>query len=217
MNLQEMYQHRFSPDENFRKKMWETLCQHYFQGYVSDRDVILEIGAGYCEFINNIRGKRKIAVDINPDIQHYANDDVEAIISRSTNISTIENSSIDIVFISNFFEHLERKDIQDTIREAYRILRSEGKLIILQPNIRFTYRDYWMFFDHITPIDDRALIEALEINHFKVIKIITRFLPFTTKSHFPRSITLIRLYLALKFIWPLFGKQSLLVVTKPAN
>lgn len=32
-----------------------------------------------------------------------------------------------------------------------------GRLLILQPNVRYCGRDYWQFFDHITPVDDRAV------------------------------------------------------------
>lgn len=215
MDLQGLYQRRFTPDIDFRNKMWGVLCEKYFQRYISTNDVILEIGAGYCEFINNIHGKIKIAVDINPDIKKFANNSVKVILSQSDHIDGIANDSIDIVFISNFLEHLERKAILGTIQEAYRILRTDGKIIILQPNIRYTYRDYWMFFDHITPIDDRALVEILEINQFKIIEKVIKFLPFTTKSNFPRSIFLIRLYLTMRIVWPLFGKQSLIIAAKP--
>ena len=217
MDVQGIYRRRFVPDLEFRKKMWEVLCTEFFQHYVSEDDVILEIGAGYCEFINNIRGKRKIAVDINPDVTLYADSKVEVIICLSDRIEAVEAGTIDSVFISNFFEHIDRKAIVDTLQEAHRILKRGGLLLILQPNIRFLQRDYWMFFDHITPIDDRALVEVLEVNDFSVVKTITKFLPYTTKSRFPKSVFLVRLYLALKIVWPLFGKQSLIIAATPAR
>ena len=39
---------------------------------------------------------------------------------------------------------------------------------MLQPNIRYCARDYWMYFDHITPVDDRALAEAFNATGFHV-------------------------------------------------
>ena len=44
--------------------------------------------------------------------------------------------------------------------------------MVLQPNIRFCAKDYWMFFDHVTPIDDRAFVEGLEINGFEILEVI---------------------------------------------
>ena len=87
-------------------------------------------------------------------------------------------------------------------------------MIILQPNIRYCYKDYWMFFDHITPLDDRALVEILELTKFKMINVIPQFLPYSTKSALPKSLFLIRLYLKLPILWRLFGKQALIICEK---
>jgi len=194
--------------------MWKILCKDFFQQYISEKDIVLEIGAGYCEFINNIRCGKKFAVDINPDINNYASNDVEVILSKSDNIDSIDTESIDVIFISNLFEHLERHVIVDTVQEIFRILKHGGKLVILQPNIRFAYRDYWMFFDHITPIDDRALVELFKTKNFRITKIITKFLPFTTKGRLPKAMILIRIYLTMKFLWLIFGRQSLIIAEK---
>jgi len=117
---------------------------------------VLEIGAGYCELINNIKAKKKIALDLNPDIKKFAGDDVEVIVASSTDMKEIRSEEIDVVIANNFFEHLSKEDIVRTIREINRVLKRGGKFIILQPNIRFCFKDYWMFFDHITPLDDRS-------------------------------------------------------------
>jgi SAM-dependent methyltransferase len=211
IDLQKTYHRRFEPDLAFRQKMWQILCREYFQRYVPPASQVLEIGAGYCEFINNIQAAEKFAVDLNPDTPKYADAQVRVILSNTIDLSSIPDGSIDIAFASNFFEHLERADIVATIREIRRVLKLGGKFIILQPNIRFSYRDYWMFFDHITPIDDRGLAEALEVNGFLVTKSIARFLPYSTKSSLPKSIFLLRMYLHLPLVWKVIGKQSLII------
>ena len=216
IDLQKTYHRRFEPDLAFRQKMWQTLCREYFQQYIPLASRVMEIGAGYCEFINNIQAAEKLAVDLNPDTIRYATPQVRVILSNTTDLSSIPDQYIDIAFASNFFEHLERADIVSTIRETRRVLRPGGKFIILQPNIRFSYRDYWMFFDHITPIDDRGLAEALEVNGFTVVKTIARFLPYTTKSRLPKSIFLLKMYLRLPLVWKFIGKQSLLIA-QPAS
>jgi hypothetical protein len=87
--------------------------------------------------------------------------------------------------------------------------------MVLQPNIRFCARDYWMFFDHVTPIDDRAFVEGLEIQGFEILEVIERFLPYTTKSRLPKTLFLIKLYLRLRPAWHLLGKQSFILCRKP--
>ena len=131
------------------------LCKDYFQRFVPAGSTVLEIGAGYCEFINSISPGKKIAVDINPETLNKARNDVEVIIAKSTDLASINQESIDVIFVSNFFEHLCRDDIVETLKECFRVLKEGGRILILQPNIRFVQRDYWMFFDHVTPVDDR--------------------------------------------------------------
>ena len=214
MDVSRIYQRRFGPDVAFRDRMWEVLCRDFFQRYVPSEATVLEIGAGYCEFINQIHATSKVALDINPDTEQHADRDVRVIIGRSTHMKDLRDSSVDVAFASNFFEHLTRDDILSTIGETRRVLRVGGRFMILQPNIRFCGRDYWMFFDHVTPIDDRAMVEALRINGFRMVRVIPRFLPFTTKSRLPKSAFLLRMYLRLSPAWRLFGQQSFLLAEK---
>lgn len=209
-----IYNHRFSGEVDNRKNMWKILCRCFFQQYISEGSCLVELGAGYCEFINEINAGRKIAVDINPNTGHMANDDVEVINTSCTDISQITDSSVDIVFTSNFFEHIPHSDIIAVIKETARILKVGGKFLVLQPSIRFCGKDYWMFFDHITAVDDRALVEILESYGFIVNKWIPKFLPFTTKSRLPVNGFFIKLYLKIPFLWKLFGSQSFVCVEK---
>lgn len=213
-DLEAIYERRFSPDLIFRKKMWEILYQGFFYKFIPVDSTVLELAAGYCEFINSIQAGQKIAVDLNPSTRVYANPDVQVIINSSTDLSDVGTASQDIVFTSNFLEHLTREAIVETFQEVRRVLKPGGQFLILQPNIRFCARDYWMFFDHITPIDDRSLSEALETNGFKVVKNIARFLPYTTKSRLPNSLFLVKAYLRLPLAWRIFGQQSFVVAEK---
>ena len=188
--------------------MWHVFCVDFFQRYVPADAVILDVGAGYCEFINNIKGKRKIAIDLNSELKKYADNDVEQVTGDFTEMKGILDNSCDVVFVSSFFEHLTKDDILKVLNQIHRVLKNNGKLLILQPNIRLCYKDYWNFFDHITPLDDRSLSEALEISDFKIVECRVRFLPYTIKSRFPRFVFLIRIYLKIPILQFIFGKQT---------
>ncbi len=216
MESKRIYHRRFEPDREFRSAMWRILCREFFQKLVRREGSLLEIGAGYCEFINNIEATSKTALDSNPDMKKYAALDVRAIVGDVSALSKLKSGSMDVVFTSNFFEHLDRPKILTVVRETYRILKPGGAFIILQPNIRFCARDYWMFFDHVTPIDDRAVAEVLEIHGFTIRRLIERFLPYTTKSRFPRILGLLKAYLHFPPVWRFFGQQSLIVAGKDA-
>jgi ubiquinone/menaquinone biosynthesis C-methylase UbiE len=211
MGLEAIYQRRFGADLAFRQQLWQVLCADFFQRHVPAESTVMEVGAGYCEFINNIKADRKIAVDLNPDTQRHAGPGVQVIAASSTDLSAVPAASVDIAFASNFFEHLERGDIVRTMREVARVLRPGGRFLVLQPNYRYCYRDYWMFFDHVTPLDHHSLAEALETSGFRVVQSIARFLPYTTKSNLPKSRALVKAYLRLPVVWRLFGQQAFVV------
>ncbi|MFA7685205.1 MAG: class I SAM-dependent methyltransferase [Candidatus Gracilibacteria bacterium] len=213
-NLEQIYKRRFGKDVEFRKKMWKILCNNFFQKYIPKNAVVLDVATGYCEFINNIKAGEKITLDINPDIKKFANPDVKCLESSSTEMKGVKDNSVDVVFTSNFFEHLSKKNIVKTIKEMYRVLKQDGQLLILQPNIRYCYKDFWMFFDHITPLDDRSLTEVLEINNFEVLECKPKFLPYTTKSKIPKLLFLLKIYLKITLIQKIIGKQAFIRAKK---
>ncbi len=216
VDVQSIYERRFADSLSFRRQMWDVLCRDFFQRHVPADATVVEIGAGYCEFINNIRAGRKIAVDLNPDTRRHADPGVEVVLSSTSRIEGLGDATADIVFASNFLEHLTREDILATLREVRRLLRPGGRFLILQPNIRYCKEDYWQFFDHITPLCERSLTEALETTGFDVPYVLGRFLPFTTQGLLPKSITLLKLYLKLRPAWRIFGQQSFFVATPRA-
>jgi ubiquinone/menaquinone biosynthesis C-methylase UbiE len=212
--LKALYAERFAGDLEFRRAMWRELCTGFFDRYVSPDDTVLDLAAGACEFINAVRARTRIAVDINPAVRDMASAGVTALVSPADDLADVADGSVDVVFASNFFEHIDRPTILAVMTEAHRVLRPGGRFLVLQPNIRFCARDYWMFFDHVTPVDDRALAEAFTLTGFEVTHVVPRFLPFTTKSRLPRSARLVRAYLAFPLAWRVFGKQSFLVAER---
>ena len=61
-----MYRRRFAGIEQRRADVWQTLARHYFHRWVKPTDTVVDVGAGYCEFINSISAAHKYALDSNP-------------------------------------------------------------------------------------------------------------------------------------------------------
>ena len=109
--LKKVYQNRFKGELENKNRIWKILCQNYFQKFIdSENDTVLDIAAGYGEFLNNIKAKKKLAIELNEEIKEYVKNDVEIIISDCKNISLLQSNSIDKIFISNFLEHLNNTD-----------------------------------------------------------------------------------------------------------
>jgi ubiquinone/menaquinone biosynthesis C-methylase UbiE len=218
--LARMYRLRF-PEEEFsmREKLWKVLVDDFLQKYINDDDCVLDVGGGLCSFINNVRCRNKYVVDLNPDLKKYAHENVIAIQESADNISTISDESMDVVFVSNFLEHLkDREELERVILEISRILRKEGKLLIIQPNIKYAFKEYWDFPDHYIPISDKSLSELLTMHDFQIKSCYPRFLPWSPKSSkLSRFIFLLKIYLRVPILWRLFGKQLFLEAQKPSN
>jgi SAM-dependent methyltransferase len=216
MTVDSLYQIRFNCERHLQNKdrIWKVLCQAFFQQFIKPTDVVVDIGAGYCEFINNISAGRKIAIDLNRDTTTFAAAGVEVINEPYHSISALPPESVDVFFISNFLEHLDSKDqVLALLKECKRPLRRGGKILILQPNIRLIGGAYWDFIDHKIPLTEKSLTEAAELSGLKVELLIPRFLPYTTKNRFPQNPWLVRLYLLLKPAWFIFGKQSFIILS----
>ncbi len=215
--LSHLYNSRFSMEDRQRKSLiWQVLCADFFQRYIKPTDTVLDIGAGYCEFINNIVCGVKIALDLNEETRSYANPDVRVVQSPSNAMEGIDDSSVDVAFASNFFEHMPTKHVfLETLREIVRVLRPGGRLLILQPNIRFLNGEYWDFLDHHIPLTDRTLVEAILSVGMRPMEVRPRFLPYTTKSLIPQHPWLVKIYLLVPLAHLILGKQAWVVAMKP--
>lgn len=211
-----LYDQRFNPEERRAKaQVWQVLCRDFFQRYVAPDDAVLDLGAGFCEFINHIRCGAKFAVDSDPQVLDHAAVGVTVRQGRADDLSWLEAASLDVVFASNFFEHMTHKDaVLATLREAHRVLRPGGRVLILQPNIRYAYKEYWDFFDHHLPFSHKSMVEALEVCGFDARVVRPRFLPFTTKGLLPPWPILVQIYLRVPPLQWLLGKQMFIVADK---
>ena len=123
--------------------------------------------------------------------------------------------SVNVVFTSNFFEHLPDKGALKTVLfEVHRCLKQGGRLMVLGPNIKFVQGAYWDFWDHFLCLTELSLGEALENNGYRVVQCVDRFLPYTTINGPEYPMALVSAYLRLPMVWKIFGKQFFIVAQK---
>lgn len=199
---------RFKPDPR-REVLWSALWDMYFSKHIGIDDAVLELGAGYCHFINQVRSRRRIAVDRWEGVTRFAGDGVETRVCDVTDLGWLTDATLDFVFASNLFEHLTHAQFADVLRHLRRALKPTGRLCILQPNFRYCSSRYFDDFTHVTVYSHVSLTDFLEANGFAVVECRPRFLPLTVQSSLPVWPALIRFYLRLPFK-PL-GAQMLVV------
>src|SRR3954467_8326043 len=122
--LAAIYHTRFDQQVEYRKRGWSTLCRVFFQQLVSPKAEVLDLSCGYGEFINHIRCRRKWAMDLNPTARQHLAPDVTFLEQDCSAEWQLPDNSLDVVFTSNFFEHLPDKPaLAQTLRQAKRCLR----------------------------------------------------------------------------------------------
>jgi len=215
--LQSIYEQRFDVDNQaYRQRLWATLIDAFFQDWVRPDAAVLDLGCGYGEFINQVQCGEKFAMDLNPQSAECLAPDVRLLAQDCSQPWALSDNSLDVVFTSNFFEHLPDKlALRRTIREAARCLRPGGRLIALGPNIKLVNGSYWDFWDHFLSLTELSLAEAMSNNGFEVRERIAAFLPYTTINAPRYPMAFVRLYLKLRPAWRLFGQQFLVVGEKP--
>ena len=214
-DLERQYQRRFAALDSYRDSVWQVLVRDFFQHYVDPSAAVLDLGSGWGEFIRHIHAHRRIAMDLNSDMPSHVGPRVETLLQDCSQPWQISDSSLDVVFTSNFLEHLPDKDaLRRTLGEALRCLKNGGRIICLGPNIRFLHGAYWDFCDHFLPLTDRSMIEVLTLTGFAIERVEPRFLPYSMSQGFTPPIGFVTLYIRLPFLWRILGKQFLLVARK---
>jgi SAM-dependent methyltransferase len=200
-----------------RIEIWQVLTKHFFARHFPADARVLDLGAGYCEFINQVAAREKVAIDQNPRMSEFAGPGVRCVISDiESALKTLGDGSLDRIMASNIFEHLPDRDyLFRCLAEALRVLSPGGKIIVMQPNIAAVRERFYDFCDHLLPLTEKGMAEALRTSGFQIETMVARFLPYTTKSRYPKWKFLVRLYLRVPLAHRFMGGQMLIIARKP--
>ena len=179
--------------------LWKTLCTSVLDDLVPEDGVAVELGAARCDLINNLRAGRRVAVDIWAGVTEHVASGVEAYVGPAADLGFLQDGSVDAVFASNLVEHLEVEQAEVMVREVRRVLKEEGRLILIQPNFRISPERYFDDYTHRSIWTDVSLADFLRSEGYTVDRVQARFLPLTVKSRLPIHPSLIKLYLASPF------------------
>jgi SAM-dependent methyltransferase len=199
-------------EDPHRDKVWRHICAYLRRWIAADAEV-LELGAGRCDFANNVTARRVVAMDIDKTVEASAVSGVTTVVGDCTDLGGFDDASFDVVFASNLLEHLERRAASDLLAEAQRVLRPAGRLILVQPNFRLNPGGYFDDFTHVAIYTDRSLQDYLASEGWAVEHVEARFLPLTMKSRASGLTFLVPLYLRSP-LRPLAGQM--LVVARPS-
>ena len=171
-------------------------------------DCVLDLGAGYGNFINSVVARRRIAVDAWDGFPAHLAPGIEHNVGSVTDLEFLEDSAVDFAFASNLFEHLTKDDFSTVLAALRGKLSASGTLTIVQPNYRYAYREYFDDFDHQSIYSHVSMADYLVANGYEVFVVEPRFMPLSVKGRLPVKPLLIRAWLASP-VKPM-GKQMLI-------
>ncbi len=213
--LKDIYERRFIPTRERRKDVWSVLVREIFQPLISPDAVVLDLGCGYGEFINQIRAGRKLAMDLNPDSAAHLSTGVEFLRQDCSQPWAVEPGSLDWIVTSNFFEHLPDKScLEDTLVQAHRALKLGGRIWCMGPNINALPGKYWDFWDHHLALSNHSMVEVLALKGFVIESCVPRFMPYTMIGGPNFPLWVVRFYLHCPWAWIFFGRQFLIRARK---
>lgn len=199
-----------------RDRVWQAVARHLERHYIPQNASVLELGAGYCPFINQVRSTEKYAVDQSDIVKKHAATGVRTFVQSCTNLSNLPSAHFDVVFASNLLEHLTLAESAETLRQARNRLKSGGRLILLQPNFAYAYRQYFDDVSHKQIFTHVSLSDFVKINGFSIHAIKPKFLPLSMRGgRVPTQPWMVTFYLNSPF--KPFAGQMLLVAERQSS
>ena len=196
-----------------RPIVWRAVARH-LASYVPPDAAVLEIGAGYCDWINNVHASRRVAVDIWPDLPTCAASGVQAVVlDVSSGLRMLGSSTFDVVLASNVLEHFSPTEVPAVVENVASVLKPGGRFVIVQPNFRYAWRRYFDDYTHRSIFTHVSLPALLRAHGFRVLDVRPKFLPYSMQgARVPITESLVTAYLRSPFK-PLAG-QMLVVAAR---
>jgi len=213
IDYERLYQYRFRDvEQTGRLAVWSEIAR-YVHARMGAPDRMLDPAAGRGEFIRSVPAGERWAVDMVQPADLEA-DGVKMIISDIMDADLPEDY-FDGVWISNFLEHLpDQNAVAALLGKLHASMTVGGRIAIMGPNFKYCQREYFDCADHTVILTHVGVTEHLYAAGFEVESVAPRFLPFSFRGLLPPSPRLTRTYLHTPALWPLLGKQFLLIARK---
>jgi len=170
------------PDHPARRLVWETIAEH-LAPFVRPDARVVEIGAGYCHWINAVRAAQRVAVDSWPDFPAFAAPGVEPLVlDAATMLPALGTERFDVALASNVLEHFAPDVAAGVVRDIAALLAPGGRLLVVQPNFRYAYRQYFDDYTHRAVFTHVSMGNLLRAHGLKVERCEPRFLPYSMRE-----------------------------------
>jgi SAM-dependent methyltransferase len=215
IDYERLYEFRFRDvPQQSRQAVWDEIAPVVYR-WLGQPERVLDPAAGRGEFIRAIPARERWAVDW---VDHTEGLDasVTFVVGDARTVD-LPAEHFDGVFVSNLLEHFtSQDDIGTFLRKLRRAMAPGGRIAVMGPNFRYCPREYFDCADHTLALTDGSVEEHLYAAGFEIERVVPRFLPYSFRGRHPQSPWVVRRYLAMPFAWRFFGRQFLVVASRPS-
>jgi ubiquinone/menaquinone biosynthesis C-methylase UbiE len=152
--LSEVYDHprtiaSHTPSDNYTKRQVSMLLRE-----LGSDDVFLDIGGGDCRVALSVAPHvaKSIVVDVSNELVP-ADADVQApnfqfVLTKSADIP-LPDESVSFIYSNQVIEHIHPDDVDERMRELYRVMKPGGRYLCRTPNRTSGPHDVSMYFDDV--------------------------------------------------------------------
>ncbi len=162
---------------------YQNIIPKHFSGEYEDAERILRTIRRLLEFVNlNHMNKSCKLLDLGSGdgsfIKVCKNNGFDAIgIDGSKNNINFENDKLDfkdgvfdVITLISVIEHIEKPE--NILKEIFRVLKKQGIIVIITPNFRYSYKNFYDDPTHLRPYTDKSIKSLMHLYNFKTYKVV---------------------------------------------
>lgn len=215
VDYEALYRYRFAGIDSAKKRaIWRVIAKDLARRAGQPRRV-LDPACGSGEFIVGVPAEERWAADVvAPPIEDKS---VRVMVGQYQGLQ-VPQGYFDMILFSNVLEHLSGPDaIQLFLERARTQLAPHGRVVIMGPNFKYCYKQYFDCADHTLALTHISVMEHLAAADFRVETAVARYIPFSFRSRLPTHHWLTAAYLRLPLRWRPLAKQFLVIATPVAR
>ena len=161
---QDLMPNLFSGKHEDAKRIFNTfkrLLELIGLNHIGSSSKLLDIGDGDGSFVNVCKenGLDAVGLDGSKDGINFENDQLK-----------FENETFEIITLVSVIEHINNPS--NILKEIFRLLKKGGILIIVTPNFKYSFRNFYDDPTHLRPYTDKSISSLMELYDFKTLKVV---------------------------------------------
>ena len=183
MGIQEVATTAVQPDPNYldydfhrfigMNAAGQRAVQRFYLPFFANSQRVVDLACGDADFVAMLLEQGVDAVGVDADAKTCADAQAKGLPVICQNVfdylAATPSASVDGVFSAHLVEHLSYPQVIELVREAARILRPSGRLVLATPDCRtlFSHLDmYYLHFGHVSFYHPRLLSFLLQHEGF---------------------------------------------------